>query len=60
RSYRALSPRTKAAFGAGLVVWGLLGLYFTDVAEAKLGLTPSEADRAALERMTPRIHAVPR
>jgi hypothetical protein len=28
--------------------------------EAKLGYTPTEADKAELEKMTPRIHVVPR
>jgi hypothetical protein len=32
----------------------------SDTAEAKLGLTPSEADKEALERITPRVHAMPR
>ncbi|KAL2126136.1 hypothetical protein VTI74DRAFT_1633 [Chaetomium olivicolor] len=60
QAYRNLTPKSKAIFGAGLVAWGLLGLQFSDVAEAKLGYTPTDADKAALEKMTPRIHAVPR
>lgn len=33
---------------------------FSDKVESKLGLTPTEADKAELERMTPRISVVPR
>lgn len=44
----------------GLIVWALVGQRLSDTAEAKLGFTPTEADKAALERMTPKIHVVPR
>ncbi|KXX73100.1 hypothetical protein MMYC01_210449 [Madurella mycetomatis] len=60
QTYRSFSPKTRAGLGAGLILWGLLGLQLTPKAEEKLGLTPSEADKAALDKMTPKIHAIPR
>ncbi|KAL2021953.1 hypothetical protein VTK56DRAFT_6372 [Thermocarpiscus australiensis] len=60
QAYRGLSPKTRLAFGAGLLVWGFAGLQFSDTIAAKLGYAPTEADKAALERMTPKIHVVPR
>lgn len=60
RAYRGLSPRARLGFGAGLLIWGFLGLQFSDTAAEKLGFTPTDADKAALEKMTPKIHAIPR
>ncbi|KAK4165997.1 hypothetical protein QBC43DRAFT_287333 [Cladorrhinum sp. PSN259] len=60
RTYRALSSNAKLGVGVGLLAWGLIGLQFTDKAEEKLGYTPTEADKEALEKMTPKIHTVPR
>lgn len=44
------------AVGAGFLAWGTIGLYLSDTAEKKLGMEPSEQDKAAL----PRIIAVER
>ncbi|KAK4231299.1 hypothetical protein QBC38DRAFT_495697 [Podospora fimiseda] len=60
QTYRRLSSNAKLKVGVGLVAWGLLGLQFAPKAEEKLGYTPTEADKEALERMTPKIHTVPR
>ncbi|GAB1318811.1 hypothetical protein MFIFM68171_09021 [Madurella fahalii] len=60
QSYRNLSPKARAGLGAGFILWGLLGLQLTPKAEEKLGLTPTEADKAALDKMTPKIHTIPR
>ena len=46
--------------GGGLLAWGVVGLYFSDKVEEKLGYTPTEEDKAALDRMTPKFHAVER
>ncbi len=59
-SYRALSPRTRLGVGVGVLVWGTLGLYLSDAAADRMGMTPSEADKEALAKMTPRIHVVDR
>jgi len=60
KTYTNLTPKTKLAFGVGLVAWGMLGLTFGDKVESKLGFTPTEADKAELEKMTPKIHVVER
>ncbi|KAK4033321.1 hypothetical protein C8A01DRAFT_40235 [Parachaetomium inaequale] len=58
KTYTSLTPKTKLALGTGLVAWGLLGLTFADKVESKLGFTPTDADKAELEKMTPKIHVV--
>lgn len=35
-------------------------MYLSDRAEERFGYTPSEQDKAALERMKPKIHVVER
>ncbi|KAK3318362.1 hypothetical protein B0H66DRAFT_602953 [Apodospora peruviana] len=56
KSYQALSSNYKLVFGAGMVVWGVVGLTMTDTIEEKLGLTPSEED---LKRL-PKIQVIDR
>ncbi len=60
RSYRNLPTLAKLGVGGGLLVWGVVGLYVSDRAEEKFGFTPTEEDKAALERLTPKIHVVER
>ncbi|RYP49130.1 hypothetical protein DL768_005127 [Monosporascus sp. mg162] len=60
QSFRNLTPRTRALVGAGLLVWGAVGLRLSDRAEERLGLTPSEEDREALARLGPGIIPVER
>ncbi|KAL2189539.1 hypothetical protein L209DRAFT_749372 [Thermothelomyces heterothallicus CBS 203.75] len=60
KAYTNLPPKTKLAVGVGLVAWGLLGLTFGDKVESKLGFTPTEADKAELEKLAPKIHVVER
>lgn len=44
----------------GLLTWGVAGLYLSDLAEEKFGYTPSEQDKAELEKMKPRVLVVDR
>jgi hypothetical protein len=44
----------------GLLAWGVLGLSLSDKVESKLGFTPTEADKAELEKMKPKLHVVER
>jgi hypothetical protein len=60
RSYSNLNSKAKLGVGAGLLIWGLVGLYLSDHAEKKFGFTPTEADKAGLEKMTPKLHVVDR
>jgi hypothetical protein len=44
--------------GLGILAWSAAGLYISDAAEKKLGLEPTEKDRAELEKVVPRITVV--
>ncbi|ERT02619.1 uncharacterized protein SPSK_10975 [Sporothrix schenckii 1099-18] len=59
-SYRGLSPKTRAGVGVGILLWGTIGLYFSDAAGERIGIKPTETDKDNLARMTPRIHVVDR
>ncbi|KAB5572364.1 hypothetical protein GE09DRAFT_1216929 [Coniochaeta sp. 2T2.1] len=60
RSYRNLPTMAKLGVGCGIFAWGVAGLYLSDRAEEKFGFTPTEEDKAALDRLTPKIHVVER
>lgn len=60
QSYRNLPTLARLGVGGGLLVWGVVGLYLSDRAEEKFGFTPTEEDKAALDRLTPKIHVVER
>lgn len=60
RTYQGLSSKAKLGVGAGLLAWGVVGLWVSDRAEEKLGLTPSEKDKAAMDKWTPKIRPVDR
>ncbi|KAI1457581.1 hypothetical protein F4805DRAFT_457735 [Annulohypoxylon moriforme] len=57
-SFRNLSPRARIGVGLGLLAWGAVGLHLSDRAEERYGLTPTEEDKAALDKVFPRITAV--
>ncbi|CCX09754.1 Similar to hypothetical protein PTRG_11321 [Pyrenophora tritici-repentis Pt-1C-BFP]; acc. no. XP_001941652 [Pyronema omphalodes CBS 100304] len=58
--YRSLHPRTRMLLGAGVIVYGTLGLYLSDVAEEKLGFTPTAEDKRKLDEIVPKIRTVER
>lgn len=60
RAYQGLSSKAKLGVGAGLLAWGIVGLYLSDQAEEKYGFKPSEKDKAELDKMTPKIRLVDR
>lgn len=60
RAYQRLPSKAKLGVGAGLLVWGVVGLYLSDQAEEKYGFKPSEKDKADLDKMTPKIRLVDR
>jgi len=55
QSYKASAPRTRLLLGLGIITWGGLGLLFTDQAEKKFNMVPTEKDREKLEEVMPRI-----
>ncbi|KEZ41082.1 hypothetical protein SAPIO_CDS7138 [Scedosporium apiospermum] len=60
QAYKNLSSTMRIGVGVGIIAWGAIGLYLSDRAEERYGLTPSEADKAALEKVTPKILVVDR
>ncbi|GIJ88657.1 hypothetical protein Asppvi_007582 [Aspergillus pseudoviridinutans] len=49
-SYRSLTPKTRALFGAGLMAWASLGLWFSPQVENAMGMVPSAEEKEELER----------
>ncbi|OTA58400.1 hypothetical protein K449DRAFT_124157 [Hypoxylon sp. EC38] len=60
QSFRNLSPKARIGVGLGLLAWGAIGLQLSDRAEERYGFKPTEEDKAALEKVMPRITAVER
>ncbi|KAI1444718.1 hypothetical protein F5Y02DRAFT_149024 [Annulohypoxylon stygium] len=60
QSFRNLSRRTRIGVGLGLLTWGAVGPHLSDRAEERYGLTPTEEDKAALDKVLPRIITVDR
>ncbi|ROW14637.1 hypothetical protein VPNG_03236 [Cytospora leucostoma] len=60
QAYQGLSARARLGVGIGFLAWGVAGLYLSDRAEEKFGYTPTEQDKASLEKLKPKIHVVDR
>lgn len=61
RSYRALTPKTRALFGLGVMAWAGLGLWTSPQVENAMGMNASEKEREELDRkLSVRIEAVER
>ncbi|KAK3324251.1 hypothetical protein B0T19DRAFT_226563 [Cercophora scortea] len=60
QTYKGLSSKARLGVGAGLILWGAIGLKLSDTAEEKLGYTPTEEDKAALDRITPKVQVIDR
>ncbi|OAA61442.1 hypothetical protein ISF_05521 [Cordyceps fumosorosea ARSEF 2679] len=60
KAYKNLSPNARLGVGVAILAWGAAGLYLSDRAEERFGLTPTDRDREALRQMTPHIVAVDR
>jgi predicted dinucleotide-binding enzyme len=56
--YQALTPRTKALIGIGVMGYAVAGLFLSDTAEEKFGMKATAEDKAKLREMIPRIHTV--
>ncbi|KAI0458724.1 hypothetical protein F5B21DRAFT_403989 [Xylaria acuta] len=59
QTFRNLSPKARIGVGLGLLAWGAVGLQLSDGAEERY-FKPTEADRAALRDIAPRITTVDR
>ncbi|EER40336.1 conserved hypothetical protein [Histoplasma capsulatum var. duboisii H88] len=49
-SYRNLSPRTRFLFGAGLMTYAAVGMWWSPKVEEALGMVPSKEEQADLDR----------
>ncbi|KAL4975799.1 hypothetical protein BDW66DRAFT_151530 [Aspergillus desertorum] len=49
-SYKSLSPKTRAIFGVGVMVWASIGLWTSSQVEQAMGMVPTEEEKAELER----------
>ncbi|EGE78667.2 hypothetical protein BDDG_01604 [Blastomyces dermatitidis ATCC 18188] len=49
-SYRNLSPRTRFLFGAGLMAYATVGMWWSPKIEEALGMVPSSEEQAELDR----------
>ena len=58
RAYKNLSSKTRLGVGVAIIAWGAGGLMLTDPLEKSLGLTPTEEDKAELDKYTLKIITV--
>ncbi|KAL6914062.1 hypothetical protein ACHAPO_002510 [Fusarium lateritium] len=58
KAYKNLSSKTRLGVGVAVIAWGAAGLVLTDPLEKSLGLTPTEEDKAELDKYTPKIVTV--
>ncbi|KFH47810.1 hypothetical protein ACRE_013680 [Hapsidospora chrysogenum ATCC 11550] len=55
KAYKNLSRKTRAGVGIAVIAWGGAGLYLSERAEERFGLTPSEKDMEELRKYKPQI-----
>ncbi|KAL6860135.1 hypothetical protein ACO1O0_004161 [Amphichorda felina] len=55
KTYKNLSPKTRAGVGIAVIAWGAAGLYLSDKAEERFGFTPSEEDKNELRKYKPQL-----
>ncbi|KAL3443975.1 hypothetical protein BJX65DRAFT_311282 [Aspergillus insuetus] len=49
-SYKSLSPKTRALFGVGVIAWASIGLWTSSQVEEAMGMVPTAAEQAELDR----------
>ncbi|KAI4647545.1 uncharacterized protein J4E78_008860 [Alternaria triticimaculans] len=53
-----IPPKTRMIIGVGVMAYAGAGLYISDKAEEKFGLTPTEKDREQLQDVIPKISTI--
>ncbi|KAI4609389.1 hypothetical protein J4E81_007605 [Alternaria sp. BMP 2799] len=53
-----IPPKTRMIIGVGVMAYAGAGLYISDKAEEKFGLTPTEKDREQLQDVIPKISII--
>ncbi|KAF1946904.1 hypothetical protein EJ02DRAFT_440807 [Clathrospora elynae] len=56
--FKGIPPRTRIIVGVGIMAYSAVGLYLSDKAEEKFGLTPTDKDREELRNALPKITTV--
>jgi hypothetical protein len=49
---------TRIGVGAGVIAWGVLGLYLSDRAEDVEVLKPTKQEKAAVDKYIPRLEVI--
>ncbi|KAJ5666181.1 uncharacterized protein N7477_008629 [Penicillium maclennaniae] len=49
-TYRSLTPKTRALFGVGVMIWASIGLWTTPQVENALGMASTKEEQEALDR----------
>ncbi|KNG52143.1 ankyrin and het domain-containing protein [Stemphylium lycopersici] len=55
--FKGIPPKTRMVIGVGVMAYAGAGLYLSDKAEEKFGLTPTDKDREELREALPKISA---
>lgn len=55
RAYKGLSPKTRLAFGIGLMTWATIGIYGIEHIERFFGMVPSDEEREKLRLRVLRV-----
>jgi len=58
RWFKNIPPKTRMIIGVGVMAYAGAGLYISDKAEEKFGLTPTEKDREQLQDVIPKISTI--
>ncbi|CAG5143954.1 uncharacterized protein ALTATR162_LOCUS1453 [Alternaria atra] len=56
--FKGIPPKTRMIIGVGVMAYAGAGLYISDKAEEKFGLTPTEKDREELRDVLPKVSTV--
>ncbi|KAI4657171.1 uncharacterized protein J4E79_007787 [Alternaria viburni] len=56
--FKNIPPKTRMIIGVGVMAYAGAGLYISDKAEEKFGLTPTEKDREQLQDVIPKISTI--
>lgn len=56
--FKTIPPRTRMIVGVSVMMYATAGLYLSDKAEERFGMTPTEKDREELRNALPKISTV--
>ncbi|KAI4623343.1 hypothetical protein J4E83_004736 [Alternaria metachromatica] len=56
--FKNIPPKTRMIIGVGVMAYAGAGLYISDKAEEKFGLTPTDQDREQLRDVIPKVSTI--